>query len=94
MERKYALKHAPSRSSSVRRMHTQSSLRMFGTCLLSLLHAAAASIDGLEVAAGSFVELREGQEVEFEDGKRYIVRVDGEKGLQTLIHILNYSAFM
>ncbi len=27
---------------------------------------------------GSFVELREGQEVEFEDGKRYIVRVDGE----------------
>jgi len=44
-----------------------------------LLHAAAASIDGKEVAAGSFVELREGQEVEFEDGKRYIVRVDGEK---------------
>ena len=40
--------------------------------------AAAANVDGKAVPVGSFVELQEGQEVEFEDGKRYIVRVDGE----------------
>ena len=29
------------------------------------------------------MELKEGQELEFEDGKRYIVRVDGEVSLTT-----------
>ncbi len=39
---------------------------------------AAANLDGKGIPAGSFVELKDGQELEFEDGKRYVVRMDGE----------------
>ena len=50
----------------------------FGPWLSRARHAAAAELDGKEIPAGSFVNLTEGQEIVFEDGSRYTVRIDGK----------------
>ncbi len=46
--------------------------------------AAAAELDGKEIPAGSFVDLTEGQEIVFEDGSRYTVRIDGKVPQQSI----------
>lgn len=51
---------------------------IFGPWLSHERLAAAAELDGKEIPAGSFVNLKEGQEIVFEDGSRYTVRVDGK----------------
>ena len=46
--------------------------------------AVAAELDGKEIPAGSFVDLTEGQEIVFEDGSRYTVRIDGKVHQQSI----------
>lgn len=39
--------------------------------------AAGTKVDGRALEAGSYVDLKDGEEIVFEDGKRYTVRYSG-----------------